>query len=55
MEKQTRFNKICRDIKKVHIQGAREVAKKAFFAYKLIPTEKSKQILVSLRAYRKIK
>jgi ribose 1,5-bisphosphate isomerase len=49
MEKQTRFNKICREIKKVHIQGAREVAKKAFFAYKLIPTEKSKHALISLR------
>lgn len=49
MDKQAEFNKICRNIKKVHIQGAREVAKKAFFAYKLIPTEKSRQILISLR------
>lgn len=49
MNKQAKFNKICKDIKKVEIQGAREVAKKAFYAYKLIPTEKSKNILVSLR------
>ncbi len=49
MDKQAKFNQICREIKKVHIQGAREVAKKAFFAYKLIPTEKSKHILISLR------
>ncbi|MDD5192302.1 MAG: hypothetical protein PHH54_07205 [Candidatus Nanoarchaeia archaeon] len=47
--KQAEFNQICREIKRVHIQGAREVAKKAFFAYKLIPTEKSKHILISLR------
>ena len=49
MDKKKRFNQICREIKKVHIQGARDVAKKAFFAYKLIPTEKSKHILISLR------
>lgn len=49
MDKKTRFNQICKEIKKVEIQGAREVAKKAFYAYKLIPTEKSKHLLISLR------
>ena len=47
--KQAEFNKICRDIKSIKIQGAKNVAKKAFFAYKLIPTEKSRKKLISLR------
>lgn len=49
MDKKKRFNQICKEIKQVHIQGARDVAKKAFFAYKLIPTEKSKHVLMLLR------
>lgn len=47
--KKQRFNQICKAIKKVHIQGARAVAISALKAYKLIPTEKSKKILISLR------
>jgi len=49
MDKKKRFNKISRDIKSIKIQGARNIAKAAFFAYKLIPTKKSKQKLISLR------
>ena len=43
------FNKIARDIKSIKIQGARNIAKKALYAYNLIPTEKSKKKLLSLR------
>ncbi len=49
MNKKKRFNQICRSIKNVEIQGAREVAKKSFLAYKLIPTPASKRKLISLR------
>jgi ribose 1,5-bisphosphate isomerase len=49
MNKTTKFNKICKDIKSIKIQGARNIAKKAFYAYKLIPTEASKKKLISLR------
>ena len=49
MDKQKKFNQICKDIKSIKIQGARNIAKKAFYAYKLIPTEKSKRKLLSLR------
>ncbi|MGD9276234.1 MAG: hypothetical protein PVJ67_03615 [Candidatus Pacearchaeota archaeon] len=49
MNKRGKFNKIVRDIKSVKIQGARNVAKNALIAYSLIPTEKSKKILLSLR------
>jgi ribose 1,5-bisphosphate isomerase len=49
MNKQKKFNQIVRDIKSVKIQGARNVAKKAFYAYKLISTKKSRQKLLSLR------
>ena len=44
-----RFDKICRDIKEIKIQGARNVALKALEAYYLIPTLKSKKKLLSLR------
>lgn len=47
--KQSQFNKISKDIKSIKIQGARNIAKSAFKAYKLIPTEKSKKKLLSLR------
>jgi len=43
------FNKICRDIKSLKIQGATNLARKAFYAYKLIPTKESKKKLLSLR------
>lgn len=49
MNKQKRFNQIVKDIKNVKIQGARNIAKKALYAYSLIPTKKSKKILLSLR------
>jgi len=49
MNKQKRFNDIARDIKSIKIQGARNVAKAALYAYSLIPNEKSKKILLSLR------
>jgi len=45
-----RFNQICKDIKSIKIQGARNVAKAGFRAYKLIPTERSKQKILSLRS-----
>ncbi len=44
-----KFNKICKDIKSIKIQGARNIAIAGFEAYKLVPTEKSKQKLLSLR------
>lgn len=47
--KRKKFNKIAKDIKEVKIQGARNVAKKALYAYNLIPTKKSKKKLLSLR------
>ena len=44
-----RFNSICKRIKDIKIQGATNVAKAALSAYYLIPTKKSKEILLSLR------
>ncbi len=44
-----KFNQIIKDIKEVKIQGAKEIAKKGFYAYSLIPTEKSRKKLLSLR------
>ncbi len=49
MSKQQIFNKIARDIKEVKIQGARNIAKAALYAYSLIPTKSSKKKLISLR------
>tara|TARA_Y100000034_G_scaffold19272_1_gene21693 strand:+ start:14960 stop:15766 length:807 start_codon:yes stop_codon:yes gene_type:complete len=49
MNKKVVFNKIVKDIKEIKIQGARNIAKKALYAYSLIPTKKSKKILLSLR------
>ncbi len=48
-EKRKRFNKIVKDIKEVEIQGARNIAKKALYAYSLIPKKRSKKKLLSLR------
>ena len=50
VQKKRVFNKICKDIKSLKIQGARNVAKKALYAYNLFPTLKSKKKLLSLRA-----
>jgi translation initiation factor 2B subunit (eIF-2B alpha/beta/delta family) len=49
MNKKGVFNKIVKDIKSIKIQGARNIAKKALYAYSLIPSEESKKILLSLR------
>ena len=49
MNKQKRFNQIVKDIQDVKIQGARNIAKKALYAYSLIPTKSSKKKLLSLR------
>ncbi|PJE81063.1 hypothetical protein COU58_04465 [Candidatus Pacearchaeota archaeon CG10_big_fil_rev_8_21_14_0_10_32_42] len=43
------FNKISKDIKEIKIQGARNIAKKALYAYSLVPTESSIEKLISLR------
>ena len=48
-EKKKAFDKIAKDIKDIKIQGACNIAKKALFAYRLIPTSKSKKKLLSLR------
>ena len=47
--KKRKFNQIARDIKEIKIQGARNIAKKALYAYNLIPTKSSKKKLLSLR------
>ncbi len=49
MDKKKRFNEICKKIKNIEIQGARNVAKSALKAYYLFPTKKTKQKLLSLR------
>ncbi len=49
MNKRGRFNKIVKDIKEIKIQGARNIAKKALYAYSLIPTKASKKKLLSSR------
>jgi ribose 1,5-bisphosphate isomerase len=48
-KRQKQFNKICKDIKEIKIQGARNVAKAALKAYFLIPNKSSKKKLLSLR------
>ncbi len=48
-EKKKIFNEIVQDIKNIKIQGARNIAKKALYAYFLIPTKRSKKKLLSLR------
>jgi len=49
MDNQKRFDKIAEDIKSVKIQGAKNIAKAAFQAYSLVPSEKSIKKLLSLR------
>lgn len=46
---QKKFNEIVKKIKKVEIQGARNVARAALKAYKLVPTEVSKKKLLASR------
>ncbi|KHO52091.1 MAG: hypothetical protein QT05_C0026G0015 [archaeon GW2011_AR13] len=49
IKKRIEFYKIARDIKRIKIQGARNIAKKALYAYSLVPTKKAKKKLMSLR------
>ena len=49
MDKKELFNKICKDIQYIKIQGARNIAKAGLKAYNLIPTKASKKKLLSLR------
>jgi len=49
MNKQKRINQICKDIKSVKIQGARNIAKAALYAYSLKPTKQIKNKLLKLR------
>jgi len=44
-----RFDEIAKDIKDVKIQGARNIARAALYAYSLIPSKASKKKLLSLR------
>jgi ribose 1,5-bisphosphate isomerase len=44
-----RIRKICRDIKKIKIQGATNIAKAAITAYLLKPDAENKRILLNLR------
>ena len=43
------FNKMVEDIKKIKIQGARNIAKEALKAYSLIPTSQAKKTLLNSR------
>ncbi len=43
------FEEIARDIKNVKIQGARNIAKAALYAYSLVPAKSSIKKLISLR------
>jgi len=47
--KKKRFEQILKDIKAVKIQGARNIAKEALYAYSLIPTKNSKKKLLLSR------
>ncbi len=44
-----KFGRIVKDIKSVRIQGARNIAKEAIRAYFILPSEKSKKILLNSR------
>ena len=46
---QGKFNKILSDIKSVKIQGARNVARAALYAYSLVPTKSAKEKLIHAR------
>lgn len=48
-QKRRMFRDICRDIKSIKIQGARNVAKSALLAYSLFPSQSSKRKLLKLR------
>ncbi len=48
-EKRRKFNQIVQGIKNIKIQGATKIAKKALYAYLLIPTKQSKRKLLNSR------
>lgn len=50
MNKKEEFRKVVQGIKDVKIQGARNIAKAALKAYSLVPTIKSKKILLNSRS-----
>ncbi len=49
LNKKKRFNQIAEDIRNIKIQGARNIAREALYAYSLFPTKTSKKKLLSLR------
>jgi len=49
MNNKKRFEEICKDIKSIKIQGARNVAVAGLEAYKLFPAEETKRKILSLR------
>jgi len=49
MNRQKRFDKIVSDIKKVKVQGARNIAIAALMAYHILPNKSSKKILLDSR------
>jgi len=49
IKKKKEFNKICKEIKNLKIQGARNIAKKALYAYSLFPSKTSIKKLSLLR------
>jgi len=49
IDRNKKFNQIAESIKKVKIQGARNVARAALYAYSLVPTSSSVKKLLSLR------
>jgi len=49
MKKEARINKIIKEIKQVKIQGARNIAKSALYAYSLLPTKTTKLKLIKAR------
>ena len=48
-KRKSQFNQICKDIKSIKIQGARDIAKAGLKAYNLQPSKSSKKKLLSLR------
>ena len=50
VSKKQKFNQICKDIKSIKIQGAKNIAKAGFQAYKMFPSPSTKKKLLSLRS-----
>lgn len=49
MNNSSKVNKILKNIKTLKIQGARNIAKSALYAYSLLPNKETKQKLISAR------